>query len=807
MKFNGKLDIAVGDSRTTVRWSNESWAWDKLSKKLTTAHYTNVTQDRYEAASKQDQGKIKDVGGYVGGYLRNGRRKPENVGHRQLITLDIDFGKADFWEDIVMQFENAAVIHTTHSHTPENPKYRLIMPLSRTVSPDEYEAIARRIAGQLDIEVFDNTSFQPYRLMYWPATPKDATFISEFQDGPWLNADAILDSYIDWKDVSLWPISKTASERIQTEADKQQDPRDKRGIIGAFARTYSITEALEEFLSDEYTHYTDDRYSYTKGSTAGGLVVYDDKFAYSHHGTDPVGGMLVNVFDLVRMHKFGYMDEDSMAKGTKLPSFKAVADFCQKDKRVLATIAEETLENAKYVFAEGNEDYDPTTPPRPASATEEATAPDLDWMQDLDIGSQGKYLSTATNVNMIMANDPWLKGAFRYNAFENRRYIFQNVPWRRIKEPEPFKDVDTSGLRNYLETVYGITGSAKIVDCLALEFERYSFHPVRDYFKSLEWDGKERIETLMIDYFGAEDNIYVRQSIRKMLVAGVGRIMKPGIKFDLMMVLVGGQGIGKSTFLRTLSNGWFSDSLISVHGNAAMEALQGVLIVEMAELSAIRQADVEPVKQFVSRQVDSFRPAYGKTKEDFYRQNIFFGTTNTHGFLRDYSGNRRFLPVDARPENATKDVHAITQQEVDQWWAEAVHYFNQGEKLFLTRAAENIAKVEQRSHRELDQRDGLIQQYLDVLLPDNWEDMDVYQRRMYLSNVDEQNGTKLRTTVCVAEIWCECLENEKNDMRQWKTKDINDILRGMEEWIPNKSTKTYSIYGKQRYYTRSDWAT
>jgi hypothetical protein len=308
MKHNGKIDLAVGLSRLTKRWKNQQWLWSELIERLSQATKTPETYKEYMSASKEDQAGIKDVGGYVGGYLRNGKRSPSTVVHRQVMTLDIDFAHLDFWDDYTMIFDNAAVIHSTHKHHEKSPRFRLIMPLSRECTPDEYVAVSRRLAGDLGIGLFDNTTFEPNRLMYWPSTPTDIDYYFKTQDGPWLDVDEVLDSYIDWTDSSLWPMSETQLDRVRTAVKKQEDPETKRGPIGVFCRTYDIEEAIAAFLPDEYVAAGTGRYTYTKGSTSGGLIIYDDKFAFSHHGTDPCGGKLCNAFDLVRVHRFGHMD-------------------------------------------------------------------------------------------------------------------------------------------------------------------------------------------------------------------------------------------------------------------------------------------------------------------------------------------------------------------------------------------------------------------------------------------------------------------------------------------------------------------
>lgn len=782
MKYDGKIDIATGMAVNSKVWKNKKIDWSKLVQKLENEHKTNETLKEFLACNKEDQTKIKDVGGYVGGYLRKGKRSPENVVHRQLLTLDVDFANSDFWDDFTLLYDNAAVLHGTHKHTEASPRLRLIMPLSRDCSPDEYVAAARRIAGDLGIELFDNTTFETNRLMFWPSTPKDQEYYVCVQDGAWIDVDELLDSYQDWTDSSLWPTSEKQLQRVKNSVEKQEDPKGKKGVVGAFCRSYSITEVIDQYLSDIYVPAGDGRYTYVKGSTASGLVIYDDLFAFSHHGTDPCGGKLCNAFDLVRLHKFGHMDSDKQ-------SFTAMEQLATKDQNVKLTIASESLESARYEFSEEVEEI----------VTEES----LEWMKDLEIDSKGNYLSTAVNVNLIFQKDAFLSKAFKQNVFDNKRYVFKSLPWRKITTPEPIKNVDYSGTRNYIESIYGITGNLRIDDSMALEFEKQSYHPVRDYLTSLQWDGKQRVDTLLIDYFGTKDNVYTREAIRKMLVGAVGRILVPGIKFDLVLTLVSEQGTGKSTFINKLGKQWFSDSFMTVNGKEAFEQIQGAWLIEMAELSGLRKSDVEAVKHFISKQEDTFRPAYGRTPETYKRQCVFFGTTNNKDFLRDPSGNRRFMPVDVNEDLKTKDVFIDLDTEVDQIWAEAVHLFNNGEKLYLSEEAETIARKEQREHSETDERRGLIEDYLDRKLPKEWDNYDVYERRTYVMEDDiKAKGTLTRDVVCVAEIWCELLGKEKEDMDRYKTRELNDILKSLEGWEQSNSTKNFKLYGKQKYYAR-----
>jgi putative DNA primase/helicase len=796
IKYDIQLDIATGHGAVSKVWKNKKTNWSNLVTRLSDAIVTGESYKEFINASKQEQGKIKDVGGFVGGYLRNGRRSPSNVVYRQILTLDIDFAHLQFWDDFTLQFDYGAVLHGTHKHSDASPRYRLIIPLNREAKPDEYVAVARQIAGILGIELFDNTTFETNRLMFWPSVPKDVAYYYEFQDGPPVDVDKVLATYQDWTDTSLWPTAGKVLREIGDAVKKQQDPQEKNGIVGFFCRTHGIVGAIETYLADEYqpTNYND-RYTYTKGSTSGGLMIYDDTFAFSHHGTDPCSGKLCNAFDMVRIHKFGHLDDDQDKTGVKAPSFSAMEDFARKDENVKATLATEKKANAKYDFAEAYVEDE-------AESQSEFGDPDNDdWMTELENDRNGNYLSTAVNINIILANDNRFKNNFRKNNFDGKRYVFRSLPWDKIIKPRPIENDDYSGIRNYIESIYGIASALKIDDSLALEFKRNAFNPVKDYLGSLEWDGQKRIDTLLIDYFGADDNIYTRESIRKTLTGAVARIYKPGCKFDYVLTLVGDQGTKKSSFIKILGKEWASDSFTTVQGKEAFEQIQGVWIMEVAELAAMRKAELETVKHYFTKQEDQFRPAYGRVSEVFYRMCVFIATTNKWDFLSDPTGNRRFNPIDVVKHRITKNVWIDLADEVDQIWAEAVALFKGGESLILSYEAEVIAKKEQVKHSETDERKGLIELFLDRKLPKNWDDKDLSERRVLLDDF-EVTGTVEREYVCIAEIWCECLGLNLKEMTRYNTGPIHDLMKTMDAWESISSTKNFNIYGKQKYYRR-----
>lgn len=800
LKHNITLDIATASTRRAAKWQNKRVTWQDIVNTLSQTERTPETLKQYFSYTKDRQCEIKDVGGFVGGYLREGRRKKGYVEYLQTVSLDVDFGPIDMWIDFGM-LGYAGCMYTTHKHRPEDPRFRIVIPLSRKVSPEEYEAISRIIASWLGIDYFDDTTYQPTRLMYYPSTSKDGEFIFQYNDDKIMDPDEVLAELPNWKDPTTWPVSSRVKERVhhETSGKMMEDPEDKGGIVGAFCRAYTIEEAIAEFLDDVYepcTEMGNNRYSLIGASTSGGLVVYDNKFAFSHHATDATSGILCNAFDLVRLHKFADLDEKAKSgtEVTKLPSYKAMTEFAGKLGPVKKEIVRQRREMATA------DDYDEIE----GEARKTATADD--WVEELETeGNRGKIKNTINNVVLILQNDENLKGCFGFNEFEQRETAVKPLPWDKnvSKYPRPLCDSDDAELRLYLENVYEVTSKGQIMDGLTVVIKNNGYHPVRDYLDGLIWDGIERLDNLFIDLFGAPDTLYTRAVTRKSFTAAVSRIYNPGCKYDYVLVLVGDQGVGKSTTLAKMGGDWFSDSMPTLVGKEALESIQGSWIIELGELAGLRKAEVDAVKHFISKREDRYRVAYGKRVEHFPRRCVFFGTTNEEDFLRDVTGNRRFWVVNCKGGKGSKDFKEyLTSETVAQLWAEAKERFRQGEPLYLAeKGLEEEARVIQDKHLEKDERSGIISVYLDRALPENWDDLDTYQRRNWLA--DEKNeGTVKRDRVCILEIWAECLGKDPNSITRRDSIELGRIMKTIKMWKPYTGVIRFKYYGVQKAYVR-----
>ena len=781
-----ELAIAYGNSCHAKFWTNKTIAWEKLCERLSVTLRTTESVEEYKKMKKADRQAAKDKGGFVGGHIKVNRRKSENIAFRSMLTLDADNTKAGFIEEYLGKMQYASCLYTTHGHTPESPRVRIIVPLARDVSPDEYVAISRYFAMGFGIDNFDEVSYSPAQLMYWPTSPANAEFVYKESQGDWLDPDALLTLHPNWKDCSLLPTSSKESVVRERAQKCQEDPLKKSGIVGAFCRAYSIENAIDTFLSDIYApSEMNGRYDYVLADSAAGVVLYDGKFAYSHHATDPTCGKLLNAFDIVRIHKFGVLDDKiSDTSQSKTPSYSAMCDFAANDEKVRAVLAEDRAKQAKEEFT------------------------DEDWQKKLELDKAGNIKDTLSNISTIIKHDKNLTPIV-FNQFKNMIDVIGELPWHQVKPG--WSDTDLACAKLYFERRYRLWSPTKFKDALlAVTSADRLYHPIKDYLTTLKWDGIPRAETLLIDYLGAQDTPYVRAVTRKTLVAAIARIYRPGAKFDSILVLNGVQGVGKSTLFSKLGGKWFSDSLSisDMKDKTAPEKLQGYWILELSELNGIKKVDVEVVKSFITRTDDKFRQAYGVSVESHPRSCIIVGTTNSDGgFLRDITGNRRFWPVQVTGKGR---YHPWELTEVDQVWAEAIEMFNRGEELFLKDSIAVEAYAQQRDAMETDAREGIVQEYLDRLLPTEWDKMDIYQRRNFLDGTEfggeTHEGTVQRNRICTMEIWCECFGKSRESMKKADAYEIESILYKLGNWVKYSGNANGKLripgYGVQKAYTR-----
>lgn len=786
------LTISVGGSRKATAWAQTQTTWAELVKRLETPVRGTESHAAYMRMPKAQQDNLKDIGGFVGGTLRGGRRKAANVTGRDLVTLDMDAipaGGTEAVEAAVSALGCASCIYSTRKHEPGKPRLRIVLPLSRTVTSEEYEPIARRLAEWLGIEQCDPTTFESWRLMYWPSASADSDYAYEVNSGPWIDADDLLGGYKDWRNVAEWPQVPGQAAEIKRTAAKQEDPESKGGVVGAFCRAYSIQRVMDELIPGAYEPTDDpDRYTYTGGSTSGGAILYEGKWLYSHHATDPCSGRLVNAWDLARLHLYG--DKDGNASETtpvnKLPSYKAMAERAVQMPEVKRLLMEQNQAQISADFGTAD--------------------PDNDWRVSLACNARGEVLGTLDNLKIIFANDPSLQCIGR-DVFQQRSLVWGPLPWDKRTGERDWTDSDDTGAAWYAEAAYGIKDLRRIKMAADAAMAGREHDCLREYLEGLTWDGVPRVDRLLIDGLLADDTPYTRAVTRKTLVAAVARALEPGCKFDNVLSLIGGQGIGKSLFGQILGGAWYTDNVQSFTGKEAAEQLRGAWIVEIPEVDRFSaRYEAAAVKQFITRQDDIYREAYARRTMPHPRRCIFIASTNEGGFLTDTTGNRRWWVVHCHgtPEHWQAHMPKL-KRDRDQIWAEAVALWRLGEPLTLD--AELYAEAVQAQAGALvdDPWLGLIEEFVSRKLPTDWAVRNLDDRRAWWGNREDfkaaEDGLAERRYICVAEVWCEMLLKDRGSLDGRTSRRIAGLLRRLPGWEFVGARKT--LYGMQKCFYRA----
>jgi predicted P-loop ATPase len=336
-----------------------------------------------------------------------------------------------------------------------------------------------------------------------------------------------------------------------------------------------------------------------------------------------------------------------------------------------------------------------------------------DWTDQLILDEDGKVIANLANLILILREAPKWKGVLGYDEFNARVVIRQRPPWGEEVADTPWTDHHESLARVWFQNEKISPSFGDVGRVIQASARHNPFHPVRDYFDSLVWDGVPRLESWLQTYFHVEDSEYVRAIGPRYLISAVARIFQPGCKVDYVLVLEGPQGKQKSEALRTLAinDPWFTDRLSHVANKDAALEIAGVLIVEIAEMDALTKATSSAIKSFLTRRRDRFRPPFGKHPIALPRQCVFAATINppVGGYLKDPTGARRFWPVACRGMIDRDCLEAAR----DRLWAEAVHRFKAEAPWWLeTPELEALATAEQAARFVVDAWEKPIREWL-----------------------------------------------------------------------------------------------
>jgi len=749
------LAVLTAPKRNSLHWAQGSITWGELIEWLRTP------------------ADVKEAGSYLLGTLRRTtvthkkdaapctgmHRTSPAVVSRSALTLDADTPKGDL-PAAVARLGCAAIVHTTYSSSPDDLRYRVILPLDREVTPDEYHAAVVTLVKRLGEESFDRGSSEPARYMFKPAAQEPGWFRSWVTEGAPLRADDLL---ADW-DADL------SSTPLPTPSRSKRDPYQIDGTVGAFNRSYDDWAELIDAYDLPYEDVDGERWQLVGATSVAGMGVMGPGLVFSHHITDPAYGQACSAFDLVRLHHFSHLDtghED--APVNRRPSQAAMLDLASRDARVVADLVG-------------------------ADFTEELG----DWKLGLKVQPKsGELVDSIRNWDLICENDPAFT-LLHFNEFTLAVETSGDLPWRPLAAGGPtFTATDRADLCLYLERAYHLRPSRTLIDELVnTTAARVRVNPVRDYLETLSWDGTPRVETCLP---GVRATTYTRMVARKCMVAAVARVLDPGCKWDHTLVLYGLEGLGKSYWVDRMSQG-YSANLGRVGDKDTLLTMQRNWIMTADEGFSLRKAEAEAAKEFLTRTVDVFRAPYDSRPMAYPRHCVIWATTNDEVFLRRQEGNRRFLIVQCETK---VNFNQLTDEYVGQVWAEAMTLYQAGERLYLDDRQSTVAAVEREHFIEEDALEGMVSEYLATPVPASWERMSPEARvqwRADFANDLVAPGPGRIERVCTVQLWVEALGRRFGEHNRAHLLDLSNAMKRVPGWAPLPGRHRLAHYGVQQVY-------
>lgn len=423
----------------------------------------------------------------------------------------------------------------------------------------------------------------------------------------------------------------------------------------------------------------------------------------------------------------------------------------------------------------------------------------------------GNIISSIRNLKIIFEHDNNLNGLFGVDERTDSLILLKNPPWNlNVRSLENIFDLkkDIGLINTYIKYFYHFKDKSTLKDFILLTAVQNYSHPIKTYLQSLEWDGIERIETIFIDYLHANDTKFIRSVSKKTLIGAVGKILEPGLAHDTTIIFSGKQGCGKSLMLKKLGKRWFNDSFDSFNGDEAYIKMAKSWIIELSELTAYNNSNIERIKQVLTSTTDTYRDKYAGESKGHIRDCIFFGTTNEETFLKDETGNRRFIPVKVGLDNKKNfNIHDLTNDIVDQVWAEAKVKFLNGESNHLTEEEKIFLEEYQKEFIAIDELEEEIAKYLIKKIPSNWDELEIESKRQFIKEYDENNmnhqNYSFRNKVSSREIRDVLLKDDRIENKNLTMK-INKRLKKLLNKNATEKVNYKKYYGQQRGFYLSE---
>lgn len=687
----GKKSADVLDRQLHVTVWKSSGAKEAGGGKTTMRALVKAIKER-KAPSKEQLFWLK-LGRFGDKATENGAlRNNENLIEIEGLEGDYD-GKRVSFETAVEVAEKAGlacIIYTSPSHTPEEPKWRVLAPFSTALEPIERDALMGRLNGLFATRgaTFDAASWTLSQSYYYGYVEgNEAAHQVELIEGQPID---LMDEL-----APLWtpkPLHKAKFE-------------DSEGHDGAYRRYASDVELDIEAVLKSIE---------TGQNFHNALLSYAAHLFGKGYERDQVETALHQVMQAVPEP----LRDPRWRRRSSRGHINSIVNWvCHRENsKLFRRIREKEARQEDARTSEPPPEPDPE-PEAKEEPKEQARGTSGKANEKPTAKDEKKTVTNAMTLRRAMARYPETVGLVAYDEFSETIFLRKPIPdpdrgKKNGFEPRPWRDADEVMLAIWFQSIgYLKTSRSLAFDVVAAICEENRFHAVRDYLGGLTHDGVARISTLLTRGFGAvpEDAghaAYIEAVGRAILIGAVARVYVPGCKADAMAILEGPQGAYKSSGVRALvpDEDWFSDTLPhDLSGKDARQHLPGKWLVEMSEISQLRKAEVETLKSFLTTQVDKYRPSYGRVEVSRKRQSLFVGTTNEDAYLADVTGNRRFWPVKV----GAVDLEWIRTNR-DQLWAEAVKAFRAGERWWLTDAEAERAVSEQASRMVYDEWEPIV---------------------------------------------------------------------------------------------------
>ena len=721
--FNRPLTLHVANSCKSTQWNKLVRTWDQLKDwHLKNPYRGKETLEEYMKLPKSDQDRLKDKGGYLIAAFNteNGRRVIDNILGLDALIYDVDDVPAGTLKDVhgkLQQLGYQFYIHTTRKHGVNGKeRFRVIIRLNNMASPDEHDAVMRWIGAILfpGFVGVDPACFRSCQLYFWPTLCRDSKY--EFLEGGYqiLDKEDIKAAYssmgLDWKNYAHRP-QVPGTDKKTTQGIKPEDPTEKENIVGLFCQEYTIQSAIETFLPGVYIQCDTDenRYTYAQGSTAGGAVVYDDKWLYSHHATDPCNiGHLINAFDLVRIHLYGDKDTDAKpgTPANKLPSYLEMVKLAESNPKIAEKFKQMRLEKAKA-------DFEGVIADKP---------PDNEVLEKFLYDYEGSYISLKA-----------VQAAMETHNFKIRRNMIAGET-EILGVPEKYSKGDILNtfpviLKDILKRakITGVTDSAlRGYLCVIADENRYN--PVADMIRSKPWDKTSRIDTIynVLGVSEALDKVLIRKWLIQCVAMAINDEIDP-IGAEGVLTLQGDEGLGKTWFFKVIAYymEWFVEGLtLDVLNKDSILKSINCWICELGELDSTSKKEQSGLKSHITARSDRVRVPYATAATHTARRTSYCATVNPEEFLTNNTGYRRFWVIHV----TNIDKEALKRLEKDkewiqQLWAEIYELWEADHNSFRL-AEDELAQVMKRNEQFqlLLPGEEELRQILDWSLPhDQWQ--------------------------------------------------------------------------------------